>query len=79
MNDTLLQTLGLSPDLVATVVAISMVCAALGKLIPDTATGPLGWVRKVLKVGGLYVSNRVAPGESVSDVARSVINRTNRK
>ena len=40
----------------------------LGRAIPDDATGWQGWVRKIAKVGGLYLSNRVASGISVNKV-----------
>lgn len=49
----------------------------IGRLIPDDATGPLGFVRKVAKVLGLYLSNRVSGSISVNDTARTVANRYN--
>jgi hypothetical protein len=51
MNLDLTTTAGL----LALAVAVAQ---AIGKLIPDTATGALGIVRKVAKVVGLYVQNR---------------------
>lgn len=40
--------------IVALVVAVAQL---IGKAIPDTATGPLGIVRKLAKVVGLYAPN----------------------
>lgn len=45
------------------------------RLIPDTAIGPLGTIRKIAKVIGMFVPNRVAPSISVNDVAKAVIAR----
>jgi hypothetical protein len=40
--------------LVALAVAVAQL---IGKVIPDTATGPLGVVRKLAKIIGLYAPN----------------------
>ena len=40
---------------------ISIIARPIGKAIPDTAKGPLGILRKVAKVVGLYNHNRVTP------------------
>lgn len=48
-------------------------CNIVGRLIPDDKTGPLGVVRDVCKVLGVYAPNRVATGVTVNDVARSII------
>lgn len=65
---------GLNPAslvlLIGTIVSVSQL---IGKLILDDATGWLATVRKVAKVLGLYVSNRVSAGISVGDVAASVL------
>lgn len=55
---------------VAVVVTIANL---IGRLIPDTATGWQGNVRKVAKVIGLYLGNRVAPGVSANDAAQATI------
>jgi hypothetical protein len=55
---------------------IVSVCNLAGRLIPDDAVGSLGVARKVLKVLGLYLSNRVASGVSVNDTARAVAGAT---
>jgi hypothetical protein len=45
----------------ATIVAVVIfVAQAIGKLIPDTAGGLLGVVRKIAKIVGLYVPNRTS-------------------
>lgn len=42
------------------IVALTVAVAQLiGKAIPDTATGPLGVIRQIAKVIGLYVPNKV--------------------
>ena len=38
-------------------IIIILLSERIGKLIPDSATGPLGLIRKVFKFVGLYVSN----------------------
>ena len=45
----------------------------VGRYIPDSATGPLGIVRKVAKVLGLYLGNRISPAVNANDVARAVV------
>jgi hypothetical protein len=50
-------------SLLALVGALVALANVIGKMIPDDATGPLGIVRKVCKVIGLYVPNKtVAKG-----------------
>lgn len=70
--------LGVDPPtfllILGVVVAVSNL---IGRVIPDDATGVLGLVRKVAKVLGLYLSNRVTGGVSVNDTARTVANRYN--
>lgn len=60
--DTVMQILesitGLSGE--ATVLLVGVVVAVanlVGKLIPDTAPGALGLIRKIAKFVGLYVTN----------------------
>lgn len=67
------STTGLDPTTFALVLGVLVaVCNLLGKLIPDSATGPLGILRKVCKVLGLYITNRLTPGVSAGDVTRSI-------
>lgn len=66
--------LKIDPTLVAaTIPMIILVANWLSRLIPDNATGVLGFSRSVLKVIGLYASSRVAPGLTVSDISKMVI------
>lgn len=43
------------PSVIALIVVLAQV---IGRAIPDSAGGVLGFVRKVAKVIGLYVQNR---------------------
>lgn len=52
---------------------IVMVCGAIGRAIPDDATGWQGTVRKVAKFVGFVVSPRISKGLSVNDVAKGVV------
>lgn len=66
--------LGVDPQLFTLLLGVLVALANLvGRLIPDTAVGSLGVLRKVCKVVGLYVGNRVAPGISNNDAAQAVI------
>ena len=64
--------LGVSP---VTLLAITIVLMTgfniIGRVIPDSATGWLGNLRKVCKVLGLFIQNRVLPGITASEVALS--------
>lgn len=53
---------------------IGVVSNIVGRVIPDDETGFLGGVRRVAKVIGVYVPNKVTSGVTVNDVVRSVIN-----
>ena len=68
--------LGIQPSSALLLVGLVVTAANLGgRVIPDTATGPLGVVRRICKLIGLFVPNRVAPNVSVNDVAKAVITR----
>lgn len=60
-------------SLIVTLLLISFVCQTVGKIIPEDATGWKGVVRKVCKVVGIYVSNRITSGVSTADVARATL------
>jgi hypothetical protein len=60
------------PFVLAVIVAV---CNLVGKLIPDDATGPLGLLRMVCKVLGLYIANRVVGTLTPSDAVCSVASR----
>lgn len=71
------SALGISPTWMATLIPITiMLFNLLGRLIPDTATGPLGILRKVAKVLGLYLSNRIEPGITVNSAAEEAVRQT---
>jgi hypothetical protein len=64
---------GVDPSTFLLIVGLVVcVCNLAGRYIPDDATGTLGVVRKIAKVLGLYLSNRVSSGVSVNDTARAV-------
>lgn len=63
--------------LLAILSVFTLICRAVGKLIPDDKTGFLGFVRKACKVMGLYVQNRVV-SEPESSVAKTLIEETQR-
>jgi hypothetical protein len=68
------QLLGIEPATALLMAGLLVTTAnVLGRVIPDTATGPLGVVRKVAKIIGLFVPNRIAPAVSVNDVAKAVV------
>jgi len=58
--------------LLAIFAVLSLVCRLVGKFIPDDATGFWAVVRRVCKVIGLYVGNRVTRHVSTNDAARAV-------
>lgn len=73
--DKIAELLGLEgTSLLACLAVISLICRLIGKSIPDDATGVQGMIRRVTKLLGLYVSNRITSGTSVSDVAKTVVN-----
>lgn len=64
--------LGLAPStLLLIIMVISTIANVLARRIPDTATGWLGAVRTVCKVIGAHVNSRIAPGVTLSDVAKA--------
>lgn len=70
----LAQWLGVQPSTVLLLIGLIITgCNIAGRVIPDTATGPLGMIRKIAKVVGLLVPNRIAPSVSVNDVAKAVV------
>lgn len=55
------------------VLLVSVAANVAARLIPDTADGWLGEVRKICKVLGVYAQNRVAPGVKTADVVKQVV------
>ena len=80
MEDVLNRLVDLLPGLVGLdvetfyiiLVALVTVCNLLGRIIPDSATGVLGVIRKIAKVVGLYLGNRVTPNVSTNTVGRAI-------
>jgi hypothetical protein len=67
--------LGIEPESLAMITLVVVLAArALGNRIPDDATGFPGIVRKVAKVVGVYVPNRITSGANVNDIARAELN-----
>lgn len=58
---------------IALILGLSMVCNFLYRLIPDDSTGFLGIVKPILRVIGLYASNRISSGITVNDVVKDAI------
>ena len=57
------KTLGLSPVATAMLIPlVIIVCKMVTRLIPDTAAGPLKYVRMVTKFVGLYVKDNSGVG-----------------
>jgi hypothetical protein len=72
--NTLVSVFGLEgTTLLAVLAVLSVACRLIGKAIPDDATGFLAIVRKVTKVLGLYISNRLTSNVSTNDAARSMV------
>lgn len=70
------QFFGIEPATALLIVGLIVTVANItGRLIPDDATGTLGTVRKIAKVIGLFVPNRIAPRISVNDVAKAAVTR----
>lgn len=66
-------TAGFDESILAKVALVSLVANAIGRLIPDSATGIPGFIRKVCKVIGIYVPNRITPQDSTVSVAKEVL------
>jgi hypothetical protein len=70
--DSFASKLGLTgTSLIATFAILMFVCQAIGKAIPEDATGALGFLRKVCKVIGLYVTNRVTNGLTITQAVKN--------
>lgn len=72
--DAIAEALGLEgTTLLAVLAVISIVSQMVAKRIPDDKTGCLGVIRNVAKVIGLYTSNRVTSGVTVTDVSKVLL------
>lgn len=65
--------LGISPEMLPVYIGVIIALANVGgKSIPVSATGPLGVLRKICLVIGLYVPQKITPGVSTKTVAASI-------
>lgn len=68
------QALGIDPATALLIFGVLVAGANLvARIIPDDKTGPLGIIRKISKVIGLYASNKVTSGVTVNQVARTAL------
>ena len=68
--------LNLEPETVLFyMILIATICNIVARLIPDDRTGFLGAIRDVCKFFGVYVQNRITTGQTVTSVARSVLDQ----
>lgn len=49
--------MNMTPEMAAIIAVTIAVAQFLGKIIPDSATGVFGVIRKIAKLVGLYVPN----------------------
>ena len=71
--NSIVDAIGMETAALMGVLALAaLVFRAIGNAIPDSATGVMGLVRRVAKVLGLYVSNRINKGESTASIAKKV-------
>lgn len=54
----ILSAIGLSPELIGVIAGAIILFERIGKLIPDSAGGLLGLIRKASKILGGYVENQ---------------------
>lgn len=71
--DWIVRQIGVEPDYLALYLGLFVaVCNIVGKLIPESAVGWLGVVRKIAKVGGLYISQRITPGVTTTTISKAI-------
>lgn len=70
--DGILRQLGFDGvGLVALYSMLVLGCRLIARVIPDDKTGFLGLIRKVSRVVGLDLSNRITSGVSINDVSKA--------
>ncbi len=70
--DLIQQLFGITQETLAfALILVSLACRVIGKLIPDSATGVLAVIRRVAKIIGLQVENRIEPGVTTENVAKA--------
>lgn len=71
--NSLAALFGAEPATIAALIPLFILaCNVIARLIPDDATGWLGFANKLFKFLGAQVSNRVASGVTVNDVVAVV-------
>lgn len=74
----ILRQLGFDGVGIITLYSLTVLAARLvARFIPDDKTGFLGLVRKVSRVVGLDLSNRISSGVSQNDVAKATMTIAN--
>lgn len=72
--DAITRALGIDPSYLAIYLTLIVAVANIvGKSIPESATGPLGIIRRVCKIIGLYVPNQITRTVSTATVAKAVV------
>src|SRR3546814_17956272 len=70
----LAKLLGVEPSTALLIVGLLIALMNLGgRLIPDDATGWLGFVSKICKLVGLYASNRITSKLTVNKIAETTV------
>lgn len=65
--------LGIDPEQFALwVIVLVTVANVISKVIPESTTGWLGYVRKVASILGIALANRITPNVSTKDIAKAV-------
>ena len=68
----LANLLGLQPStLVLLILIITTAARAIGRIIPDDATGAMAVLRRICSVIGVDVSSRITSGVSMADISRA--------
>lgn len=76
--DGILRQLGFDGvGLVALYSMLVLGCRLTARIIPDDKAGFLGLIRKVSRVVGLDLSNRITSGVSISDVSKASLTVAN--
>lgn len=67
------KLLGLDPATFAVYLVILVTVANIvSKVIPESTTGWLGYVRKVASILGIALANRITPNVSSKDIAKAI-------
>lgn len=65
--------LGLDPGTFALLLLVGVTVANVtSKLIPESATGTLGVIRKIASILGVALANRITPNVSSKDISKAI-------